>query len=190
MNSYLNLFLVCLLSSNVCLNSGFAVPLLHSYKRSFKFSALVSLLFSLVLLISGVLYYLIYTFVLVRFEMEFLRLMIIVCLAGIFNFIAYFLLKKINKEAFYIYEKSYTFMFMMVSVMAIILGEGVNLNLADYAIKMFFYGVGFSVVNFIVYGAFYKLNGTYAPNYLKGIPLMLILLAVLCMAFLALGKLL
>lgn len=188
MNSYLQLFLSCLLVTNVCLNSGFAVPLLYSYKQSFKFTLLVSLMFALVLTATGAVYHVIYNYLLVRFEIEFLRMMILVLIAGVFSFIVYFLLKKINKEVFYVYEKSYTFMFMIVSVIAIVLNQDMIESTLIYTLSMLFYAIGFLVVNLIVYGVFYKVNGTYAPKSLKGLPLLLIILAVLSMACMVIGS--
>jgi len=118
-----------------------------------------------------------------RFNIGYLSLMFLVVVVGILNFLAYYLLKKINVESFYIYEKSYTFMFMMVSVMAVVLMQDLTITLPIFFATLVFLAVGFSVVNFFIYGAYYKVNGAIAPDYLKGLPLILILLSVLSLAF-------
>ena len=123
-----------------------------------------------------------YNYVLKPFGVEFLRLIVLVLLTGIFNFVAYYILKAINKEVFFIYEKSYTFMFMFVSIIAIVLGFDLTMAITDTVLTFLFYGLGFTIVNFIIYGAYFKLNGVLAPKYMRGLPLVLLLLSIIGLA--------
>ncbi|MCR5553291.1 MAG: hypothetical protein K6F08_00890 [bacterium] len=182
MNNILQILLVCTVTSNVCVCNGFGVPLLLANKRSFAYTGLISLIFAIVLTLSGLSYYLLYNYVLKPFGVEFLRLIVLVLLTGIFNFVAYYILKAINKEVFFIYEKSYTFMFMFVSILAIVLSFDLTLAIVDTVLTFLFYGLGFTIVNFIIYGAYFKLNGTLAPKYMRGLPLVLLLLSIIGLA--------
>ena len=101
MNNILQILLVCTVTSNVCVCNGFGVPLLLANKRSFAYTGLISLIFAIVLTLSGLSYYLLYNYVLKPFGVEFLRLIVLVLLTGIFNFVAYYILKAINKEKNY-----------------------------------------------------------------------------------------
>ncbi|MBQ7453066.1 MAG: hypothetical protein IJS68_02225 [Clostridia bacterium] len=182
MSNVVFLLLTCMLTSNVCTSSALAVPTLSAYKRSFPYTALMGFLFSFILICSGVGYYLIYS-LLEDYSVQYAKLMIIVALVGLFSFLGYFIFRALNKEAFYIYEKSYTFLFMFVSCVGVLIYSIVNQVFVNYILSLVFYSLGFVIVNFIVYGAYYKINGPYAPNSLRGLPLLLVLMAIIGFAF-------
>lgn len=189
-SNILYIFITSMFTSNVCVGTGFAVPSLLAYKRSFAYTAILSAVFAFNLILSGVVYFLIYNYVLLTTATEFLSLFIMVLFAGIFSFVAYFFIKAVNKQAFYVYEKSYTFLLMMVSVLGILISTTANQTFSNYFFTLLFSAIGFLFINFFIYGAYFKINGTYAPKYLKGLPLMLITLSVIGVAFSIFGLLL
>lgn len=105
MSNVVFVILSTLFVSNVCVNEGLCVPCLVAYKRSFPYTALLCALFAFVLIPAGVVYYFIYNNVLLEFDLQFLSLMIMVTLIGIFSFAGFYILRAINKQAFFVYEK-------------------------------------------------------------------------------------
>lgn len=190
MSNLLFILLSGLFIANVATTSGVAVPSLLAYKRSFAYTALMCALFAIILVFSGLCYYFVYDMLLLVYEMQFLSLMVITVLVGIFSFAGYYLIMAINKQAFYVYEKSYTFLLMFVSVLGVLLIVDANQSLVNYILTLLFSALGFSVVNFLVYGAYYKVNENAEPKFMRGLPLLLIMLAILSMAFGAMKALL
>ncbi|MBQ7579294.1 MAG: hypothetical protein IJT25_02040 [Clostridia bacterium] len=176
--------------ANVCTTSGVAIPSLLAYKRSFAYTALMCALFAFILLASGVSYFFIYNYILLKFDVQFLSLMVLTVLIGIFSFIGYYALMGINKQAFYVYEKSYTFLLMFVSVLGVLLTVVADQEVINYILTLVFSSVGFLIVNFLVYGAYYKINSLQEPRFMRGLPLLLIMLALLGIVFSAINYLL
>ena len=190
MNNFVYIMLSGLFVANVCTTSGVAVPSLLAYKRSFAYTALMCALFAFILLLSGLCFYLIYdTFLLVS-GMQFLSLMVLTVLIGIFSFIGYYIIMAINKQAFYVYEKSYTFVLMYVSVLGVLLLTIADQEFVNYILTLVFSAVGFTIINFLVYGAYYKINNTEEPRFMRGLPLLLLMLAILSLLFGAMNTLL
>ena len=190
MSNILFILLSGLFVSNVATTSGVAVPSLLAYKRSFAYTALMGALFATIMLFSGLCSYFVYDKLLLVFDMQFLSLMVITVLVGIFSFIGYYIIMAINKQAFYVYEKSYTFLLMFVSILGVLLVIDANQSLINYVLTLLFSAVGFVVVNFLVYGAYYKINENAEPKFVRGLPLLLIMLAILSLVFGAIGALL
>lgn len=190
MSSVLYIFITSMFTANVCVGSGFALPSLVAHKRSFPYTAIMCGIFAGILILSGCLYYVIYNFVLLPNDAQFLSLMLLVILIGVFSFVAHFSIMAIHKEAFYVYEKSYTFLYMFVSVLGVLLSVTADQPFGNYFLTLLFSSLGFLFINFFVYGAYYKINGTYAPKYMKGLPLLLIVLSIIGMVFTTFGFLL
>lgn len=190
MSNLLFIFITATFTANVCVCSGFAVPCLMAYKRSFPYTAILCAMFAAILLLSGISYYFIYNYLLLPSDTQFLSLMILVLLIGIFSFIAHYIIMAVHKEAFYVYEKSYTFLLMYVSVLGVLLSTTADQAFSGYFLTLLFSALGFLFINFFVYGAYYKINGSYAPSYMKGLPLLLIVLSIIGILFTTFGFLL
>jgi len=66
----------------------------------------------------------------------------------------------------------------------------VDQDFINYVLSLVFSAVGFTIVNFLVYGAYYKINNNEEPKFMRGLPLLLIMLAILSILFGAIGTLL
>lgn len=190
MSNVLYIFITATFTANVCVGTGFAVPCLMAYKRSFAYTAIMCGVFASILFLSGISYFFIYNYLLLPYDAQFLSLMLMVLLVGIFSFVAHYFIKAVNKEAFYVYEKSYTFLLMFVSILGVLIYTIADQALSNYVFTLLFQALGFTFINFYVYGAYYKLNGSYAPIYMKGLPLLLIMLSIIGLTFLTFGFLL
>lgn len=190
MSNLLLIFITATFTANVCTGTAFAVPSLIAYKRSFVYTAIMCIVFTAILFLSGITYYFIYNYLLLSFNVEFLSLLVLTLLVGVFSFFAYFIIKAVNKEAFYVYEKSFTFLFMFVSVVGVLMSTILDQAFNGLMLNFLFSSVGFMFVNFFIYGAYFKINGAYAPVYMRGLPLLLMTLSILGLAFSTFGYLL
>lgn len=190
MSNFLFVLITATFTSNVCTGTGFAVPSLVAYKRSFAYTAIMSGIFTVVLLLSGACYYAVYNYILLPYSVEFMSLLVLTLFVGVFNFSAYYVLKAVNKEAFYIYEKSFTFMFLFVSVLGVLISSILDQAFNTLMLNLALFAFGFVLVSFFIYGAYFKINGAYAPSYMRGVPLLLMTLSIMGLIFGALGLLL
>ena len=114
MSEFLQILIYGLVFSNIVVVLGFGTSGLTVEKKSF--GVLIATVFSTIvtIIVVGILYYLIEKFVLVPFELEYLKLFIVVLLSYIIVLIMRAIIKLLSEEYLYIYEKSYGIAFQIV----------------------------------------------------------------------------
>ena len=181
MSEYALIAITAILSSNIVAMFGVGAVGLQSEKRSFKFMVVTSLMTVLSIVVSGMVYCLLEKYVLVKFELEYLKTFIVVCLSYSCAFISKSIIKLISKEQYYLYEKSYSLPAQVAVVVGalIIIEFKSDLLMSLYSLAM--YGVGYLLVQFIFYGLYEKLDNNYVLKPARNVPVMLIALSFVSM---------
>ena len=180
MDNFISITLTALLTSNIVASLGFGAISLQSEKRNFFYMLTASMVTIVSTIIAGLLAYLVNTLVLVKLEVEFLNLFVIVLLSSLVAFFARLLVKAISKEMFYLYEKSYQFSTQTIISVAIIMIVS-NTNFMNTMFELATYCLGFLVVQLIFYPLYARIDNTKVLKPARNIPLMLYILSMVSM---------
>ena len=181
MNEFALMALAAIVSSNIVAVSGVGAVSLQSEKRSFAYMLSSTMLTILPIIVVGLLCYLLNNFVLVPLEAEYMELFIVVMLTLIVSYFERWVLKKVSKEQFFLYEKSYEFAVQTVVCIATILLMEFKTDFYMLMFQLAMYCVGFFLVQIIFYALYEKLDNTYVLKPARNVPVMLYTLSVLSM---------
>lgn len=181
MNNFLSIVLTSLLASNVIASLGLGTISLQSEKRNFLYMLLSSMFTIVFAIISGVLFHLVYDYVLAPLNLTFLSYFIMVLFTVILSFFSRFLMKLASKEMFYLYEKSYQFATQSIIIIAIMLLIDYNIVMFDAMFQLAAYGLGFLAVQLVFAGLYSRLDNTKVLKSARNIPLMLYVLGIVSM---------
>jgi Na+-translocating ferredoxin:NAD+ oxidoreductase RnfA subunit len=179
-----------LFGGNLLLTKFLDLTLLQSVK---KLDVAVIILIGMldVTLISGLVFYPLYTYVLLPFELGYLSFVVIVVLIALVTEVE----EAIVKRFFKTYYENYSFYFPLISINVVITYLALLITVSDvdfwsYIVSLIVYPlgmVGIMIMMIIYQERFDKLNRTPLP--FKGIGLTLITLALIAMALIGFGGL-
>ncbi|MEG1581689.1 MAG: hypothetical protein RR334_00825 [Clostridia bacterium] len=170
---------------NIITSQGFAVPTLAYYRREFGIAGLISLLYILVSVISGMLYLVVLKYVLVIegfIQLKYLILTVIVlivyaCLSPI--------MKLFNKEYSTVVEISHISAFIPLAIIALLIPVKADVQFLSLLFMLLGSGIGFMIVSFITSGIRSLSASQALPKYTQKVTLILLILFLISMAFIA-----
>lgn len=178
MNEFALVAITAILSSNVVTVSGVSSASLQSEKRNFWFMVASSLCIILSTILSGLAVSAINSYLLIRFDLEFLRLYIAVLLAVVFAFVSRSILKFASPELFYLYEVSYSLPIQTAVNVGILMAIDYTRTFMMTMFELAMFSCGFLLVQFLFYALYERLDNTHALKPARNIPLMFFTLSI------------
>lgn len=168
-------------SGNVLLTNGFGAIALQRNKNSFLFILINSTLVGISIFASAILYNVVFTLLLKPYLVENLGILVIILLAGLFNFASLELIKLTNKEMYYYYDSTYSFVINLGITIAVLM----SLNLTGSILETLCYS-GFCAVCYILtsllFATVYKrLHNKKVSKVVRPVPITILTMAVLAM---------
>lgn len=174
-------------SSNIIAATGVGAISLQSEKRHFGFMILTTFLTILSVIFTGMTYFALERFILVKLEAEFLKLFIVVCFSCIFAFISKSIVKAVSKEDYYFYEKSYQLPTQTAVTVGTVMLIEFSTKLLTNLYMLAVYSAGFLLVQIIFYGLYERLDNVHILKPARNVPVMLLILSVVGMVLYAVG---
>lgn len=168
-------------SSNIVASSCVGAVSLQSEKRNFGFMIFTAFLTILSIILTGLVYFLLEKYLLVQLEAEFLKLFIVVCFACIFAFISKSIIKAVNKEDYYFYEKSYQLPVQTAVTVGTVMIIDFSAKFVTTLYVLAMYSAGFLLVQLIFYGLYERVDNNNTLKPARNVPSMLLILSVVSM---------
>ncbi|MBQ9789977.1 MAG: hypothetical protein IJW24_00065 [Clostridia bacterium] len=174
--------------SNVCFSMGFGILNVIPHKKHTVFMLVSNLMVLVESLICTSLYYVLYNYVFLPFDLTELATFALVAIVLLTEFLGMQILRRASKENFYHYEKNFLFVVHVV----ILAGLAITCNLTlDFWHMLFYAGMQFAgmfAVNVIFYALNSRINNRTLPDQTRALAPQLVILAVLALiGFLAQG---
>lgn len=187
MSEFAQIAILAIFSSNIIAVTGIGAISLQSEKRNFIFMLVSSLCTMLPIIFSGLMYFVVENYILVPLDAEYLKLFILSLLIVVFSYLIRMTLKRVSKEEFFLYEKSYGFPLQI----AVGIGTLCLVNFAQtFFIIMFelaMFSVGYLLIQIIFYALYERLDNKYTLKAARNVPLMLYALSLVSMILYAIG---
>ncbi len=179
--------LTLLLLSNIILTNGFGALSLQSNKKSFRFIILNSVCMFIVLMSCCSLYGILYTYILDLYNLEKLGLVIIVLFAGIANFGILELIKLLNKEMYYYYDITYSFVVNMAVTIGILFVVNFKQSFGMMISEAALISSGYIIVNVLFACVYARLHNQKISRNARPIPITIITMSIICMIIYAIS---
>jgi len=187
MSEFARIAILAIFSSNIIAVTGIGAISLQSEKRNFIFMLVSALCTTLPIIFSGLIYFVVENYILLPLNAEYLKLFVLAILVVVFSYLVRILLKKVSKEEFFLFEKTYG----LPGQIAIGIG---TLCLVDFAntfyIIMFelaMFSVGYLLIQIIFYALYERIDNRYTVKAARNVPLMLYSLSLISMVLYAIG---
>jgi Na+-translocating ferredoxin:NAD+ oxidoreductase RnfA subunit len=181
------LILALLVTQNVLLTNGFGVLELQRGKINYYFVLLNSFCMLIMLLAGTACYSALYTYLLDPYNVEELGILVIVLLSGGFGFVELQLIKLINKEMYYYYDASYSY----VTNLGVLVGVLYIINVADGVLQALFeatiVGISYIVVSPLFALVYSRVHSKKISRNFRPVPITIFTMAVLSMVIYAIS---
>lgn len=176
-----------LVLSNVMLTNGFGALALQRNKNNLWFVLLNSVTVMVVMLSCCSLYGVIYMFLLDPFNVTRLGIIVMVLLSGIANFCVLEIIKLTNKEMYYYYDMTYSFVINLGLTVGMMLCINFNQGFTEMLIESSLVVLGYVIVS-LLFGLIYKrLHNQKVSRLLRPVPITISVMAVLSMIIYAIS---
>jgi len=176
-----------LVTNNVLLTNGFGALGLQRNKDNLLFTLLNTVLMAVVTIVGAVLYNVIYTYLLDPYNLEKLGVLIIVVLAGALNFATMGLIKVTNKEMYYYYDTTYSFVINMGLTIGILFCISPALSLVDCLINAALIGLSYILTSMLFAFVYSRLHSRRISRMIRPVPITILTMAVLSMIIYAIS---
>ena len=176
-----------LVTNNVLLTNGFGALGLQRNKDNTLFTFLNAILVAVGTLVCAVLYNVIYTYLLDPYNVEKLGVLIIVVLAGAINFATLGILKASNKEMYYYYDTTYSYVINMGLTIGILFCISPLLSLIDCLITAAFIGLSYVLTSMLFAFVYNRLHSRRISRMIRPVPITILTMAVLSMIIYAIS---
>lgn len=181
MNEFALMAIAGILTNNVITGAGLGAISLQSEKRNFLFTVTTMACTSCATIIAGLLYAIIYKFVLAPLNVGTIGLFVMVILAVIFAYISRLIVKFMSREQFYLYEKSYQLSIQTILMLAIMLLISYSESILSVMFQLAMSVSGFIIISLLFYPLYEKLDNKMTLKPARNIPLMLYTLSIFAM---------
>ena len=164
--------------SNVCASLGFGIVGVIPHKKNVVFMLASNMMILALSLVSSMLYYILYNFVLVPIGSTELSLFIMANIVLLLDFVAMCILKAVSIESFYHYEKNFMFVVHAVVVLGMVFASNVALNFVTYIFSIGMQFVGLFAVNILFFSLNHKVNNKVLPEHVRALPPQLAVMSV------------
>lgn len=190
----INLFLTNLsaygLSQNVFINSGYGTLLIGREKK-YGFFRHINILFLLLgIIISSIATYFLNQFVLIRLDLEMLKLGFAIFIAGLYNLLISFLWGKMSRFGQYLYEKSCSYVFDLVFTVFVVMILDISLEFLPFLFTLLSVVLTIYASNLIIGFYIESINKSTLKLCVRNVSARLYLLAFFAILLFYLGKLL
>ncbi len=176
-----------LILGNVMLVNGFGALALQRNKNNYWFVLLNCFCMMIIMLSCSSLYGVIYIFLLEPFNVEALGIIVIVLLAGIANFCVLEIIKLTNKEMYYYYDITYSYVINLALTIAMMLCVNFKQSFLNMIIEVCFIVLGYILVS-MLFGLIYRrLHNQKVSRLLRPVPITITTMAVLSMIIYAIS---
>lgn len=170
-----------LVAGNVLLTNGFGALALQRNKNSIVFTFVNSICLACVIILSSVLYNLIYTYLLDPFQLEKLGIIVIILFAGLFNFATLEMIKIASKEMYYYYDTTYSFVINMGLTIGVMLSLNPIGDLLQVLINSAFASLGYILITLIFALVYSRLHNKKVSRIVRPVPITILTMSILAM---------
>ena len=176
-----------LVTSNVLLTNGFGVISLQRNKDNIWFVLWNSFSMVLTILACCSLYSIIYTYVLNPYNVERLGILVIILFAGVANFGTLELTKLINKEMYYYYDSTYSFIINLATTIGVLLTIDFNTSFARVLVATSFVVLGYVIASLIFAAMYSKLHNKKVSRIVRPVPITILTMSIVAMIIYAIS---
>ncbi|MBQ8452051.1 MAG: hypothetical protein IJ538_04695 [Clostridia bacterium] len=149
-NTFLSYLILFGIKSNVMVFNGSGVLEFQREKMYRKFRYFNALFTVLGIILTAFADYFLTHYVYGSFNFEFARFSIIVLIAGIYNIIVNNIWKKTSTFNFYLYEKSYSFAFDLIYMVATVLMLNTDVAIVEFALQLLAVAIVVMFMNIVI----------------------------------------
>lgn len=172
---------VLFVAGNVLLTNGFGALDLQRNKNNIWFSLLNSVCMGLIMIVCSILYNLVYIHILDPFNLEKLGILIIVALSGLFNFIVLEIIKAANKEMYYYYDSTYSFVINLGVIIGILFTINPELTVLETLAYSGFTALCYVATTMLFTFVYGRLHNQKISRLVRPVPITILTMAVLAM---------
>lgn len=165
--------------SNVCSGLGFGILGVIPHKKNVVFLLTSNMMILALSIVSSMLYFVLYNFVLLPFECTELAVFIMTTIVLLLDFVAMCILKAASAESYYHYEKNFMFVVHAVVVLGMIFASNLALDFATYIFSIGMQFIGLFVVNLLFFSLNHKVNNKMLPEHVRALPPQLAVMSVI-----------
>lgn len=176
-----------LVTSNVLLTNGFGVLSLQRNKDNLWFVLWNSLSMVLIILACCSLYSIVYTYLLNPYNVERLGILVIILFAGMANFGILELTKLLNKEMYYYYDTSYSFIINLATTIGVLLTIDFNTSFARVIVTAAFVVLGYVIASLIFASMYSKLHNKRVSRIVRPVPITIVTMSIVAMIIYAIS---
>lgn len=176
-----------MVTGNMLLTNGFGALSLQRNKRNLWFVLLNTFCMAIVMIVCSMLYFVIYKFILDPYNLEPLGILIIILLAGLFNFIIMELIKVSNKEMYFYYDTTYSFVINLGTTIGALFCVNFVESFVSVVISMSFLALGYAIITLLFAFCYSRLHNSKLSKNIRPVPITIITMAVLAMIIYAIG---
>ena len=173
--------LSAIIISNVCANLGFGILGVIPHKKNVVFMLTSNMMILALSIVSSILYYVLYNFVLVPLGCVELAMFIMTTIVLLLNFAAMCILKSVSSESYYHYEKNFMFVVHTVVVLGMLFVSNLSFNFLTYIFSIGMQFIGLFAVNILFFSLNHKVNNRMLPEHVRALPPQLAIMSVLAL---------
>ena len=181
------LILTLLVTGNVVLTNGFGALTLQRNKNNIWFVLYNCFTMMLVLLACTSLYGVLYYYVLDPFNLEKLGILIMVLFGAITNFAVLEITKLVNKEMYYYYDATYSFVVNLGISVAIMLVTDFSLEFGQLMINACFVAIAYVIASLLFAFAYKRIHNPTISRIFRPVPVTIITMSIVAMIIYAIS---
>lgn len=167
--------------SNVCATLGFGIVGVIPHKKHIIFMLASNMMILALSIISSMIYYVLYNFVLLPLACTELAIFITTIVVLLLDFAAMCILKAVSTDCYYHYEKNFMFVVHAVIVIGMLFASNITLDFATYMFSIGMQFVGLFIVNLVFFALNHKVNNRNLPEHVRALPPQLAIMSVLAL---------
>ena len=168
-----------LLTGNIMLTNGFSALELQRNKSNLWFALLNTFCNIMVIMAATSLYSIIYKYILDLYNVEKIGLLIIVLLAGAGNFGILQIIKSTNKEMYYYYDATYSFVINLALTIGVLLNINFSLSFGDTIIYTAFVCLAYVAISLLFAFIYPRLHNQKISKVVRPVPITILAMSVL-----------
>ena len=175
------LCLSLLVTSNVMFTNGFGALGLQRNKSNLWFVLYNTFTMILVILACRSLYSLVYMYLLVPYNLDRLGILVIVMFAAISNFGVLEITKLVNKEMYYYYDATYSFVVNMGLTIGIMFTIDYSLQFGPIKVYACLVAAGYAIATLVFSFAYLRLHNQKISKIFRPVPITILAMSVVAM---------
>lgn len=175
------IILTLLVTGNIILTNGFGALTLQRNKNHIWFVLYNCFTMMLVILACGSFYGVVYTYILDPYNLEPLGILIMVLFAAVSNFAVLEITKLVNKEMYYYYDATYSFVINMGTAIAIMFVQDYSVAFDRMMITTCFIALAYVVASLLFAFAYPRLHNTKVSRLFRPVPVTIMTMSIIAL---------